>query len=175
MSRTHPKEFVSTCSRVVFWVGCILGGGFLRKGRTWAIAFRRGLCTPLFLLNSGRFSIEKGKFNPELWLGLNLYGPSSFPSNFPSSKMSLGSQASTLELDNIICCSQHSKASPLVHVATRRVKASELACKSQHNSLRNEFVLCNEFLLCDVVGSSLLSSASPSLVMPVFLVCKPRA
>ena len=31
----------------------------LRKGRTWAIAVRRGSYKSLFLLNSGRFSLEK--------------------------------------------------------------------------------------------------------------------
>ena len=31
----------------------------LRKGRTWAIAVRRGSYESLFLLNSGRFSLEK--------------------------------------------------------------------------------------------------------------------
>ena len=32
---------------------------FIRKGRTWAIAVRRGSCESLFLLNSGSFSPEK--------------------------------------------------------------------------------------------------------------------
>ena len=33
----------------------------IRKGRTWAIAVRRGSCKSLFLPNSGRFSLEKKK------------------------------------------------------------------------------------------------------------------
>ena len=41
----------------------------VRKGRTWAIAARRGLYKSLFLLNSGRFLPRKrGKFSSELWL-----------------------------------------------------------------------------------------------------------
>ena len=49
---------------------------FFRKGRTWAIAVRRGSCESLFLLNSGRFSLENSKFSSELWFaknGLNRY------------------------------------------------------------------------------------------------------
>ena len=41
----------------------LLNGPFfptlIRKGRTWAIAVRRGSYKSLFLLNSGRFSLEK--------------------------------------------------------------------------------------------------------------------
>ena len=40
----------------------------IRKGRTWAIAVRRGSYKSLFLLNSGRFFPRKiGKFTSELW------------------------------------------------------------------------------------------------------------
>ena len=31
----------------------------IRRGRTWAIAVRKGSYKSLFLLNSGRFSLEK--------------------------------------------------------------------------------------------------------------------
>ena len=53
--------------------------GFSRvlKGRTWAIAVRRGSYKSLFLLNSGHFPCKKiGKFSSELWFaqnGLNRY------------------------------------------------------------------------------------------------------
>ena len=53
----------------------------IRKGRTWAIAVRRGSYKSLFLLNLGRFpQIKIGKFSSELCFeqnGLNRYGPSS--------------------------------------------------------------------------------------------------
>ena len=56
---------------------------YIRKGRTWAIAVRRGSYESLFLLISGCFPWEIGKFSSDLWFaqnGLNRYGPSSFPS-----------------------------------------------------------------------------------------------
>ena len=53
-----------------------------RKGRTGAIAVRRGSYKSLFLPNSGRSSPRKNReFSSELWVrvnGLNRYGPSPF-------------------------------------------------------------------------------------------------
>ena len=46
--------FFSACK-----IGQFTPGGFLKKGRTWAIAVRRGSYKSLFLPNSGRFSLEK--------------------------------------------------------------------------------------------------------------------
>ena len=49
----------SYCQRVVSKLPQWAKQEFFRKGRTWAIAVRRGSYKSLFLLNSGRFSLEK--------------------------------------------------------------------------------------------------------------------
>ena len=75
----HPHTFSLTEKMARFTKGNF------RKGRTWAIAVRRGSYKSLFLLNSGRFCLEKsGKFSSELLVRVkrsNRYGPSSFISN----------------------------------------------------------------------------------------------
>ena len=54
----------------------------IRKGRTWAIAVRRGSCESLFLPNSGRFSPENREI--QFWTLVRVKRPKSlWPKFFP--------------------------------------------------------------------------------------------